>query len=177
VADKEADNSGTQDRRLSEKIEVPSSRLMVLVPVLGFVSVAALGVVVVLGIKMMNTLVQHADSESGQVQRLRYELMELSSKVESLRTREKSMRADIEALDRVVAELYFSRPPTARQMEQKRLSGYKPARLLEAGVARLKQEGGRPVPFFTALLENYPDSPEAPAAMLHLGIMRTEDAD
>lgn len=166
--------------RLSEKIQMPSHPLMVLVPVLGLASVVALGLVVVLGVKMMNTLARQTGSGSRagtQLQRLEDDLKRLTLKVEAFQARQEALQAETEAINSLVTELYLSRPRTAREKERVRLSSYTPSQLLEAGLAALKREDGKPVPYFEALLENYQDSPQAPAAMLHLGIMRVRGAD
>jgi hypothetical protein len=144
---------------------------MVLMPFLGIASLIALGTVLVLGISMLEMLAKRADKAPVQLEELRGQV-QLSAKIKELELKQETLAASTARVAKLANELYLERP--LNELDEKRIKLMKlpPAELLRQGIAALSQEGARPALYFEAILNAHPDSPEARAAMLQLGILR-----
>jgi TolA-binding protein len=145
---------------------------MVLMPFLGIASLIALGTVLVLGISMLEMLAKRADKAPVQLEELRGQVSQLSAKIKELELKQETLAASTARVAKLANELYLERPLNELDEKRIRLMKLPPAELLRQGIAALSQEGARPALYFEAILNAHPDSTEAPAAMLQLGILR-----
>jgi tetratricopeptide (TPR) repeat protein len=171
------DKSNDSGGRLAEKIKIPASKLMLLLPILGLASLVALGTVVVLGVTMLESLVRRAESRPEFLEELTDKMVVLSENINKLELEQKTLSERIDKVTRLANELYLSRPLTELEEEKFKLSQLSPSKLLERGMADLNREDGRPVLFFEIILQTYPDSPETVKAMLQLGALRVRIGD
>ena len=165
------ENSDKGRERLPDRLGIPSNRLMVLLPVLGIASLVALGAVVVLGATMLEKLARQAESKPERLDKLTRQVEKLSDRIDSLELLQQELNERIARVDGLLSELYFARPATDDEKERAMLSKVPPAKLLELGLAALKQREGRPVPYFKAIMEEHPGSREAQPARLQLGML------
>jgi TolA-binding protein len=170
-------NSESQEKSPGMKIEMPANRLMMLVPFLGIMSLAALAVVVVMGITLMNRISAGASISPEESAVIATRLDELSERLTALENNQRDLGRRISHVNRLATELYFAQPPTEAERELSALSDLSAAELLKQGMAALTGEGGRPVPYFEMILDRYPSSLEAATAKLQLGIVYVRNCE
>lgn len=163
--------------RLGSKINVPSSRLALLVPVLGIASLLALGAVVVLGVTMLEMLANRVAEPPDNLEDIAHQIEELDQKVRELEYAQEELRKNVLRVTKLANEMYLERPATDLEKQKVMLLRLSPAELLERGLAELNSDKGRPVPYFRVIVDRHMEAPEAQSARLQLGILQVRMGD
>jgi len=171
------DNKNEKPERLSDKIHVPSSRLMVLLPILGIASMGALVAVIILGIMMLETLTNRAEIAPNLTPEFKEELDKISGKTDILEKKLDSLDKQVKRVTRLANELYLEKPTTEEEKEKARLAVMPPSELILHGLKELVEKKGQPAAYFESIIEHYPDSPETAMALYQLGVLKVRNAD